>query len=235
MFELIAIIVFKASPKSIFIFHLSAKIVIFSFSTYIPDEMSDSVFFISFYIRTDNYKLRRSILFEVTFSEITSKHLVRSYLLGDSIWSHYSAHVWQSAVISNRLIENSIHPFSFSNYCAETICRNLLEEVSIASFNGESRTHSPRADADPRSSDAGRSSSPEVRVRMIQIVHVGLRIEFKKINTSVTSSIKSADTNFIKIENRGKIWTCRKWFGIAQYFSWMSSKNYCNLRSPWNK
>ena len=52
MFELIAIIVFKASPKSIFIFHLSAKIVIFSFSTYIPDEMSDSVFLISFHIRT---------------------------------------------------------------------------------------------------------------------------------------------------------------------------------------
>ena len=61
---------FKACPESIFIFHLSAKIVIFSFSTYIPDEMSDSVFFISFYIRTDNYKLRRSILFEVTLSQI---------------------------------------------------------------------------------------------------------------------------------------------------------------------
>ena len=53
---------------------------------------------------------------------------------------------------------------------AEAICRNLLEEVFIASFNGESGTQSPRADADDRSSDAGRSSSPEVRVRMIQIV-----------------------------------------------------------------
>ena len=75
IFALIAVIVFKASPKSIFIFHLSAKIVIFLFSTYIPHEMSDSVFFISFYIRSDNYKLRRSILFEVTLSQIRTDFL----------------------------------------------------------------------------------------------------------------------------------------------------------------
>ena len=69
MFELIAVIVFKASPKSIFIFHLSAKNVIFSFSTFIPDEISKSTSSISFYIRTDNYKLGQSILFEVTLSQ----------------------------------------------------------------------------------------------------------------------------------------------------------------------
>ena len=154
MFELIAIIVFKASPKSIFIFHLSAKIVIFSFSTYIPDEMSDSVFFISSLVEC-----------------ICVVNLLVSFKQF-SIWGRYSAHVWQSAVISNRSTENSIHPFSFLNQCAETICRNPLEEVFIASFNGESGTHSPRADADARSSDAGRSSSPEVRVRMIQIVQL---------------------------------------------------------------
>ena len=70
IFALIAVIVFKASPKSIFNFHLSAKIVIFSFSIFIPDEISKSTSSISFYIRTDNYKLGRSILFKVTLSQI---------------------------------------------------------------------------------------------------------------------------------------------------------------------
>ena len=103
MFELIAVIVFKASPKSIFIFHLSAKIVIFSFSTYIPDEMSDSVFFISFYIQTDNYKLRRSILFEVTLSQIRT-----DFFTGGMHMCYKPISIFQTA---------------------ETICRNLLEEA----------------------------------------------------------------------------------------------------------
>ena len=76
-----------------------------------------------------------------------------------------------------------VHPFFRSNQSAKTIRTGILKEVLIASFNGESGTKSPRAVVNREAAtNRCRGSSPEIRVRMIQLLpsfYLSLRLHLK--------------------------------------------------------